>query len=1028
MSNVSKLKKKAADFEQKKQFDRAVQAYIELLDTLANDIDDADIPLYNRVGDILIRQNSAAEAFVYYEKAVDLYSERGFLNNAIALCSKILRQSPGRTIIYYKLGKISAKKGFKSDAKRNFLEYADRMEKSGKRDEAFRALKEFADLCPDQDDVRLMLAEHLARDNRREEAIEQLQTLHAKLESENRQAEARATLDRMKAIDPEVEPRPSGNYQTIKSNELVFLDVDDLAVPARATPSEPIPSSRAPEEVSKRETTPAPGGQAVTSPSTALDGLALTFLPDEAVDEVTAPDLIDGFTPTGEHERITPSGVAPIADFETGRAEPAEIDVEFPSLVDIPAVSEDPEAPGPDRIEVENFADETLSETEFAALELEPLDTPLEERPHDLALPSDLPLLRFTGEVEAVSDEEEQADNDDLDAAIMSPIMRSSLPAPINDQAFELVDELPGAINDQSFELSEEEPAAHHESLDAHAAALDEVEAAVETPNEEEEDDEHHVIEATPLNSAIVSTAPPEHPLEWEDLAAAAAQHDVEPVQVPQTPLPGAVVPIEELEPEIDTNFLDLPPSFGLEENATEGNLSPSPLAPDGLEPEPPLEIPVTDVLEVSVADTQFVEASFEELAEAAAEETRPPRVERRTPPRALEAIATLDTLREQILQSPNDPRLRRRLAEALLGNGEREQGLRELDAAMLGVEREGDLETARDIALEILRLVPESVRHHQKSVEYAARSGDRTRLIDAYLSLADALFRGGEHDKAHAVYGRVVEIEPNEARALSALEILKGRTGEAAAAIKATAKTGADTSPDSSAGDPTFDDLELEDLDAEVAAAFGSPDDNGDDFGEDVAQRSAGVFQTPAFVPNGDFIDLGAMLRGDQPAKSTRMVVGDAKPTGDEQADFEDMLRRFKQGVAANVDDEDFDSHYDLGVAFKEMGLVDDAIAQFQKALRSDTHRSRAYEALGQCFIEKNQHQVAATLLGRAVETTRVDDRVLVGSLYLLAYACEQLQRERDALVYYHRVFAVDVDFRDVATRIQALESKVAK
>jgi tetratricopeptide (TPR) repeat protein len=153
-------------------------------------------------------------------------------------------------------------------------------------------------------------------------------------------------------------------------------------------------------------------------------------------------------------------------------------------------------------------------------------------------------------------------------------------------------------------------------------------------------------------------------------------------------------------------------------------------------------------------------------------------------------------------------------------------------------------------------------------------------------------------------------------------------------------------------------------------------------------------------------------------------MVVGDAKPTGDEQADFEDLLRRFKQGVAANVEDEDFDSHYDLGVAFKEMGIIDDAIAQFQKALRSDTHRSRAYEALGQCFVEKGQYKVAATLLARAVETTRVDDRVLVGSLYLLGYALEQLQREREALVYYHRVFAVDVDFRDVASRIRSLES----
>ncbi|HEY7567926.1 MAG TPA: tetratricopeptide repeat protein [Gemmatimonadaceae bacterium] len=1023
MSNVSKLKKKAADFEQKKQFDRAVQAYIELLDALANDIDDADIPLYNRVGDILIRQNSAAEALVYYEKAVDLYSERGFLNNAIALCNKILRQSPGRTIIYYKLGKISATKGFKSDAKRNFLEYADRMEKGGKRDEAFRALKEFADLCPDQDDVRLMLAEHLARDNRREEAIEQLQTLHSKFETEGRSAEARATLDRMKSIDPNVEPRPSGNFQTIKSNELVFLDVDDLALPARATPSEPVPSSRAPEEIRKKTPPPEP---AISSSNSALDGLSLTFVPDEAVDEITSPDLIDGFTPTGEHTSITPGGVARLDDFETGRAEPADVDVAFPSLIDIPAIPEEEDAASAERIDVENFADETLSGSEFAALELEPLDSPVEERLHDLALPSDLPLLRFTGDVPVV-DAEEQAGgpaasdvSDDLDAEIMSPIMRSTRTA---------------AIDDQAFELAEEEHASAHDSLDAHAAALDDEEAGAKEPNEEEEEEPGvaesvypmapRLADATPLNTgAIVSTAPPEHPLEWEDLAAAAAQHDVEPVEVPATPAPavGAVVPIEDLEPEIDQDFLDRPPTFGVDDGAEETSFSPSPLSPDALAPEPPLELPVTNELEAAIADLDA------ELLDAEQPSPPAPRVERRTPPRALEAIATLDTLRAQILESPNDPRLRRRLAEALLEMGEREQGLRELDAAMLGVEREGDLETARDIAKEILLLVPESVRHHQKSVEYAARSGDRLRLIDAYLALADALFRGGEHDKARAVYGRVVELEPNEPRARSALEMLAGRlSGVADSAPAAQTRAAPEGDLESTDGDPTFEDLELEDLDAEVAAAFGSPDENGEDYGADDGARNAGVFQTPAFVPNGDFIDLGAMLRGDQPQKSTRMVVGDAKPTGDEQADFEDMLRRFKQGVAANVDDEDFDSHYDLGVAFKEMGLIDDAIAQFQKALRSDTHRSRAYEALGQCFIEKNQHQVAATLLTRAVETTRVDDRVLVGSLYLLAYACEQLQRERDALVYYHRVFAVDVDFRDVATRIQALESKVA-
>ena len=180
MSNVAKLKKKAAELEQKKQFDKALAVYVDLLGQLSGNEDDADVALYNRVGDLMVRHGDVGQAVEYYEKAVDLYAEGGFFNNAIALCNKILRTSPGRASIYYKLGRISAKKGFSSDAKQNYLEYADRMQKAGKLDEAFRALKEFADLCPDQDDIRLMLAEQLAKKQRNCEALEQLQVLYEK--------------------------------------------------------------------------------------------------------------------------------------------------------------------------------------------------------------------------------------------------------------------------------------------------------------------------------------------------------------------------------------------------------------------------------------------------------------------------------------------------------------------------------------------------------------------------------------------------------------------------------------------------------------------------------------------------------------------------------------------------------------------------------------------------------------------------------------------------------------------------------
>ncbi|MDB4887928.1 MAG: hypothetical protein JWN79_3366, partial [Gemmatimonadetes bacterium] len=242
MADIAKLKKKAAEFELKKQFDKALAAYVEILDSYGRKTtEDVDLALYNRVGDLFLKQGNVADAVDYYEQAVDRYTEGGFFNNAIALCNKILRNSPGRASVYYKLGKISAQKGFKGDAKANFLEYADRMQREGKIDESFRALKEFADLCPDQDDIRLMLADQLSRKGRGPEAVEQLQLLHARYTEEGRHTEAAATIERMKAIDPASEPKASGAAPRRSPGDLVFLDLEDSAPARPAAPAPPPP-------------------------------------------------------------------------------------------------------------------------------------------------------------------------------------------------------------------------------------------------------------------------------------------------------------------------------------------------------------------------------------------------------------------------------------------------------------------------------------------------------------------------------------------------------------------------------------------------------------------------------------------------------------------------------------------------------------------------------------------------------------------------------------------------------------------
>lgn len=55
------------------------------------------------------------------------------------------------------------------------------------------------------------------------------------------------------------------------------------------------------------------------------------------------------------------------------------------------------------------------------------------------------------------------------------------------------------------------------------------------------------------------------------------------------------------------------------------------------------------------------------------------------------------------------------------------------------------------------------------------------------------------------------------------------------------------------------------------------------------------------------------------------------------------EVCAKFRQGVAQRVRDDDLDTHIDLGVAYAEMGLLADAVAEFEHVLRHDPGHVRA-------------------------------------------------------------------------------------
>ncbi|MGH7506510.1 MAG: tetratricopeptide repeat protein, partial [Longimicrobiales bacterium] len=171
------------------------------------------------------------------------------------------------------------------------------------------------------------------------------------------------------------------------------------------------------------------------------------------------------------------------------------------------------------------------------------------------------------------------------------------------------------------------------------------------------------------------------------------------------------------------------------------------------------------------------------------------------------------------------------------------------------------------------------------------------------------------------------------------------------------------------------------------------------------------------------EYVDLFAFINPEEDrVLATRFFVEEKQPTGDEDRDFAEMLAEFKAKVAAHVGENDSGSHYDLGLAFKEMGLIDEAIGEFQVALRAGANRLKVFEELGQCFILKRQPTIAVKILARALQIEHDDELEMIGVYYHLGRAHEELDQFAEARDAYERVLGLDIGFKDVMDRVSRL------
>lgn len=142
----------------------------------------------------------------------------------------------------------------------------------------------------------------------------------------------------------------------------------------------------------------------------------------------------------------------------------------------------------------------------------------------------------------------------------------------------------------------------------------------------------------------------------------------------------------------------------------------------------------------------------------------------------------------------------------------------------------------------------------------------------------------------------------------------------------------------------------------------------------------------------------------------------------GSDVLDVEAVFAQFKKGVEQQIGAEDTDTHFDLGIAYKEMGLLNDAIREFALCAVNPHRECMANTMIGICHTERGDISAAIGAFKKALYADQKTDREELGLYFELGKAYEAVRDPQEALYYYEKVKKRDPKFMQVDERILAL------
>jgi serine/threonine protein kinase len=350
-------------------------------------------------------------------------------------------------------------------------------------------------------------------------------------------------------------------------------------------------------------------------------------------------------------------------------------------------------------------------------------------------------------------------------------------------------------------------------------------------------------------------------------------------------------------------------------------------------------------------------------------------------------------------------------------------------------LRRQRDYPQALSLLQAAIHAKPEQHELREKLFDVLVESGDRERALKEMLLYASRLAGHGYHKGAALILDEMLLLEPGHSAATEMLAQL---------GYAITYKDGVEVQemPRSARLLSQLDEEAMEE--ADFFARHGM-------FEQALAMLSNQLTRNPnhplildkmrevedlrarapenAKPPSSAVHDISASLEA-----LGQLEMGDQLERGDSPArDVESMFEQFKHGASpaspAQVSESDAATHYDLGVAYKEMGLFTDAIAEFELASRDWKRGCACLLNIGKIYVQTGEIDASIGAFMRGLQARNKTREQELTLTYEVANAHEMLGLPEQAIMFFERLAARDPDFQDargsVAERMQRLAPK---